>query len=127
MSQVASVDSIAISQHVAWRRLPRESLNELVRRPRGGWAAGHVDTQDSSTISCQTGYWGGTGRADRGRCVLDEITLRLETRYGLGPFPGPGYALKACLRNLPATSRQACGSLTLTTMRTSPKRWKRPT
>ena len=53
MPEAVPVGTVPVAQQVARRALPRERLNDLVRRPRGGWAAGHVDAEDAPTVMGQ--------------------------------------------------------------------------
>ena len=52
-SKVISVDGIAVTQQVLWRRLPWKGFNELLRGPFGRWMLRHIKVDDLPSIMAQ--------------------------------------------------------------------------
>ena len=51
--EVCAVDPIAIPDHIAGCRLPRERLDHLLGGPLGGWVCGRADVEHSSSLQAQ--------------------------------------------------------------------------
>jgi hypothetical protein len=49
-SELLTVDSIAISNHVLWRAVIRKCFDNLLRSPYGSWVLRNVEMEDTSTI-----------------------------------------------------------------------------